>query len=204
MKKTLLIVVCLVGSVFLFSQVSIVRADQLRQVPTGSVPTVTGTLVGAIAVVLDNQEGYVNLRAGPSTVAYEILGVLVVGQSVPALGRTKGGDWIEVAYPGAPGGVAWVYSDYVDVRGTLPMLMPPPTPSPQITSTIDPTLAAQFLVDIPPTRLPTFTEPPPISIPTYSDVSAMGAPSRVPMGLVIIGMAAIGLLGTLISFLRGR
>jgi hypothetical protein len=203
-KIILMLVVLCAGSSLFFAQTSWVHAGKLPQIPTGSIPTVTGTPVGAIAVVLDNQEGYVNLRAGPSTVAYEILGMLVVGQQVPALGRTKGGDWIEVAYPGAPGGVAWLYSDYVDVRGTLPVLEPPPTPTPQTTSTIDPTLAAQFLVEIPPTRLPTFTQPPAISVPTFPAESSTGVSSRVPMGLVIIGMAVIGLFGTLISFIRGR
>jgi hypothetical protein len=77
-------------------------ADQLAQIPTVSVPTVTGTPVGAIATVLDSEIGYANVRAGPSAVDYEIVGVLVEGSQVPALGRSPGGDWIMVAYPGVP------------------------------------------------------------------------------------------------------
>ena len=186
------------------AQVSQARADPLAQIPTGSIPTVTGTQVGAIALVLDNDQGYINLRAGPSTVAYEIVGMLVARQEVPALGRTPGGDWIQVAYPGIPGGVAWVWSDLVEVRGRLPVVEPPPTPTPRITATIDPTLAAQFLVEIPPTRLPTFTESPPISMPTFSANAPIATPSKVPMGLVIMGMAVLGLFGMLISLLGRR
>jgi hypothetical protein len=141
----------------LFVKPSSGLAGWLAQIPTGSIPTVTGTPIGALAIVLDNEQGFVNVRAGPSTVAYEIVGVLVTGQQVPALGRSPGGDWIQVSYPGVPGGVAWIWSDLVEVRGSLRVVEPPPTPTPAMTATIDPTLAAQFLVKAQPTRLPTFT-----------------------------------------------
>lgn len=175
------------------------------QIPTGAIPTVTGTPVGAIIVVIQNEQGFVNVRSGPSTNGYDIVGVLTVGSQAPALGRTPGGQWIQIAYPGVPGGVAWVWKDLVELRGTVPVVEPPPTPTPRVTPTIDPTLAAQFLVDVPPTRLPTFTPPPEVSIPTYAPETASGgAPAGVPMALVIIGMAAVGLFGTVISFLGGR
>jgi len=145
-KNLLTFTAILIISVIPLFHFGIVYANQPAQLPTGSVPTVTGTPVGALALVLDNEQGFVNVRAGPHAVAYEIVGVLVSGQQIPALGRSPGGEWIQVAYPGVPGGVAWIWSDLVEVRGTLPVIEPPPTPSPQITATIDPTLAAQFLV----------------------------------------------------------
>jgi hypothetical protein len=174
------------------------------QIPTGSIPTVTGTPAGALAVVLANDQGFINVRAGPSTVAYDIVGVLVEGSQVPAIGRSPGGDWIEVAYPGVTGGVAWIWSDLVEVRGSLPVIEPPPTQTPRVTATIDPTLAAQFLVEVPPTRLPTFTEPPPLSKPTSPVDAPIASQGRLPIGLIIIGMAVVGLFGTVISFLRSR
>jgi uncharacterized protein YgiM (DUF1202 family) len=192
----------LLTAVFIPSVVT--YADLEAQIPTGSIPTVTGTPVKAVVIVLENDQGFINLRAGPSTVGYEIVGVLVAGQQAPALGRTKGGDWIKVAYPGVPGGEAWVWTDLVEVRGTLSVVESPPTPTPHITATIDPTLAAQFLVEVPPTRLPTFTEPPQFSQPTLPVDSPSATSGRVPMGMVIIGMAVIGLVGLLISFLGGR
>ena len=179
-------------------------AGWLAQIPTGSIATVTGTPIGALAVILENEQGFVNVRAGPSTVAYEIVGVLITGQQVPALGRSPGGDWIQVSYPGVPGGVAWVWGDLVEVRGSLRVIEPPPTPTPAMTSTIDPTLAAQFLVEAPPTRLPTFTEPPPLSQPTLPVDAPIATSGRVPTGMVIIGLAVIGLLGTLVSLLSRR
>jgi hypothetical protein len=92
----------------------------------------------------------------------------------------------------------------VEVKGVLPVVEPPLTPTPQVTPTIDPTLAAQFLIDIPPTRLPTFTAPPPLILPTLPVDEPITVSGRVPMGLVIIGMAVVGIIGTFISLLRGR
>jgi hypothetical protein len=199
-----LLSITLLSGTVIFWQVNFAAARRPAQIPTGSIPTVTGTPAGAIAVVLDNEQGFINVRGGPSTVAYDIVGVLVEGSQVPALGRSPGGDWIQIAYPGVPGGIAWVWSDLLDVRGTLPVIEPPPTATPEVTATIDPTLAAQFLVEIPPTRLPTFTPPPSFSQPTIPVDAPIATQGRFPLGLVIIGMAVIGLFGTLLSLLRGR
>ena len=193
-----------IGLVLLWVNFHPAEADLPAQIPTGSIPTVTGTPVGALAVVLDNEQGFINVRAGPSTVAYDIVGVLVEGSQVPALGRSPGGDWVQVAYPGVPGGTAWIWSDLVDVRGSVPVIEPPPTPTPRITATIDPTLAAQFLVEVPPTRLPTFTPPPIIPTPTIPVDAPIATPGRIPMGLILISMVLAGIFGTLISLLRGR
>jgi hypothetical protein len=176
-------------------------ADLLAQQPTVAIPTVTGSPSGPIAVVNSDQE-QINVRAGPS-VDYPIVGILVAGQRIPALGRSPGGDWVLIAYPGVPSGTAWVYSFLITLQGSLPIVEPPPTPTPLVTPTIDPTLAAQFVIEIAPTRLPTFTPPPPLAIPTYTVPPVTQNPTGVPIGLVIIGMAAVGVFGLLISFLRG-
>jgi hypothetical protein len=194
------LILCLLA----LAQLGLAKADLPAQIPTGSIPTVTGTPVGALAIVLANEQGFINVRAGPSTVAYDIIGVLVEGSQVPAIGRSPGGDWVEVAYPGVPGGVAWIWSDLVEIRGSLPVIEPPPTQTPRVTATIDPTLAAQFLVEVPPTRLPTFTEPPPLSKPTIPVDAPIASQGKLPVGLIIVGMAVIGLFGTIISFLRSR
>lgn len=182
-----------------------VLAQPVAQIPTGSIPTVTGTPMEAIVIVRSNAEqDQVNVRSGPGTIGYDIVGVLAVGEQAPAIGQSPGGTWVQIVYPGVPDGVAWVYRPLVEVRGSLPIVEPPPTPTPRVTPTIDPTLAAQLLVEIPPTRLPTFTPPPPLHIPTFTASSAAGVSDRLPMGFVIIGMAVLGVFGLLISFLRGR
>jgi hypothetical protein len=177
-------------------------ADLPAQQPTVAIPTVTGSPSGPVAVVNPDQD-QINVRSGPS-VNYPIVGVLVAGQRVPALGRSPGGDWVMVAYPGVPEGVAWVYSFLITLQGSLPVVEPPPTPTPLVTPTIDPTLAAQFIIEIVPTRLPTYTAPPPLVIPTYTLPPMSQGTAGIPMGFVIIGMAAVGLFGLFISLLRGR
>ncbi len=204
-QKTLLLILLGLGTlVGLLARPLAGHAGAPAQIPTGSIATVTGTPVNALAVVLDNDQGFANLRAGPNATYYEIVGVLVSGQSVPALGRSPAGEWIEVAYPGVPGGVAWVSKDLVDVRGEVPVVQPPPTPTPAVTATIDPTLAAQFLVEVPPTRLPTFTAPANMPTPTLPADLPPPTAGPVPMAFVIIGMAILGLIGTIISFLNRR
>jgi hypothetical protein len=132
---------------------------------------------------------------------YDRVGVLLAGQSAPAKGRSPGNEWILVEYPGIPGGTAWVYAPLVEIRPQvqLPIVEPPPTPTPAITATIDPTLAARFIVTDVPTRLPTFTAPPPLNIPTFVPESAPTV-AGIPMGLVILGLAALGVFFGVIAF----
>ncbi len=183
------------------------QAGVPAQQPTGSIPTVTSSPAGW-QVTLKTGEGaeeQINVRAGPAS-NYAKVGILTSGQVAPALGRTNGGDWILIRYPGAPEGIGWVYEPYVNILGigSLPIVEPPATITPQTTPTIDPTLAAQFLVEVRPTRLPTYTAPPPLVLATYPASTDANTPPRVPMGFLIIGLGVVGLFGVLIAILRGR
>lgn len=199
-KKQFLLLglIVMAGGLLLMDQHSPARAQQ----PTGSVPTVTGTPSGPYITVV-NADG-ANVRAGPSSIYYEKIGPsLIDGQIVPALGRSPGGDWIQIYYPGVPGDVGWVYAFLVELSpGYLPIVEPPPTSTPRVTPVIDPTLLAAFASTGNPTQLPTFTPPPPLEIPSYASENN-GMP-RIPMGLVIFGLAFIGLFGAAISLLRRR
>ncbi len=172
------------------------------QQPTGSIPTVTGTPSGAIVTVNADQK-FVNVRSGPSSYFYPRVGILVTGETAAALGRSPGGDWIMIGYIGAPGNVGWVYAPNVSLLAQeyLPVVDAPPTPTPLSTPTIDPTLAAAFIIPETPTRLPTFTPPAPLAIPTFLDETVANT-SRLPMGLAIFGLGFIGLLGAIISMTR--
>jgi hypothetical protein len=174
--------------------------QEATEAATGTPPFAGGAV---IFIRPDAEEQQINVRSGPHT-DYAAIGVMVVGQQVRALGRTPGGDWIKIDFPDAPGSEAWVYSALVEVQGELPIVEPPPTPTPLTTPTVDPTLAAQFIVDPAPTRLPTFTPPPPLVIPTYVDAGYNPDPNRLPIAYVIIGLFIAGVFGTLISLLRGR
>lgn len=174
------------------------------QQPTVAVPTVTGTPSGIIAIVRLDQEENPNVRSGPG-VFYPKIGVLLPGQSAPAKGKSVGGDWILIEYAGVSGGEGWVYSAYVQLTpGELAIIEPPPTPEPQQTQTIDPTLAAQFITSPNPTRLPTFTPAVPVSIPTYTDESDNLAPGGIPMGLIILTIGGLGILIGLWAIIQNR
>jgi hypothetical protein len=166
------------------------------------VATVTGTPSGPMILVPER----VNVRTGPG-LNYPQVGVLIAGQTAPALGRSPGGDWIQIAYVGVPGNTAWVYAAFVVLQsfqpGGLPVVVPPPTPTPRVTATIDPTLAAQFnLGEATATRLPTFTAAalPPEATPVPAVDRAGGG---FPPILAILGLLVVGLFGVVISFLRG-
>src|SRR5262245_3132537 len=75
-----------------------------------------------------------NVRGGPSTVYYPIVGRLAPGETAVALGTSPGREWIQIAYPGAPSGVGWVYAIYVTVSGgELLVVESPSTPTPEVT-----------------------------------------------------------------------
>ncbi len=191
-------------SLFILLSIEPVHQAAAQQ-PTGSVPTVTGTPFGTYIRVTHNTDPQINVRSGPSSYFYPSIGVLLWNQQAPALGRSPGGDWIQISYPGVPGDVGWVYAQLVVIGppgASLPIVEPPPTPTPLTTPTIDPTLAAALLPQYTPTRLPTFTPPGPLAVPNYE--SEAPARSAVPMGLIIALLAMIGGFGTIISFLRGR
>src|SRR5258706_649461 len=173
------------------------------QQATGSVPTVTSSPSGPFITVI--YEDQINVRSGPSSQKYPLIGVLLSGQTAPALGRSISGDWILIRYPGVPGDVGWIFSNYVSISpgAVLPIVEAPATPTPATTPTIDPTAVAALITPVPPTRLPTFTPPGPLLIPTYESPGAQTGGS-VPMGLVIVLLGLIGGFGALISFLRGR
>ena len=200
-KKILFTSIFLLAAVWL-STARVGRADFPLQQPTVAIATVTSTPSGPIGIVTTEYD-QVNVRSGPG-VEYPTVGVLVAGQHVPVFGRSAGGNWVLVAYPGIPGGTAWIYSYLIEVKGTLPVVAPPPTPTPRVTPTIDPTLASQFVVEIQPTRLPTYTSPPPLVIPTYTAPSSALGSGGVPTGFIIVGIAIIGIFGLMISILRGR
>jgi hypothetical protein len=196
----LLVAVTILG-LFLPAQIPV-----LAQQPTGSIATVTGTPEGPVIRVDPSFTEGIKVYAGPSQYDYPAIGYLLGNETAPALGRAEGKeDWIQIYYPGVPSSVAWVYALYVSLSpGAL--LLPieiPPTPTPFATPTINPTLEAAYLGLETPTRLPTFTPPPPLEIPFFRDENT-GQSIAVPSGLLILGLGILGFLGAVVSYLRGR
>jgi len=205
-RRQLVLSLVILGSVilFLFGLSIPVDAGMLPQQATAGLATVTGTPAGPMVIVRSGQEQFINVRSGPG-IFFPKIGVLLIGQKAPAIGRSAGGDWIIIHYEGVPGNTAWVYAPFVDVTpGNLPIVEPPPTPTPMETSTIDPTLAAQFIVTAVPTRQPTFTPPPALIIPTFTAENNSNGPGNIPVGMIIFALAAVGVLTGLFSLAQRR
>jgi uncharacterized protein YraI len=173
-------------------------ASVSAQEPTPAIPS-----SGVIATVKTGTEPSINVRSGPH-VDYSLLGSIPAGTKVPAIGRSPGGEWVQIEFPSAPDGTGWVYAYYVDLSGEVPVVVPPPTPTPLITPTADPTLAAQFILPAQPTRKPTFTAPPPLVIPTFTTVPAAVNPLRPEFIYAGIALFVIGVLGFLASLARSK
>lgn len=167
-------------------------------------PTQTPAPTSGLFITVITDELQINVRLGPSSTVYPVVGILLQGATAPALGRSQGGDWIQIEFPSAPDGVGWVYSPLVQVSppGNLIIVPPPPTPIPPITSTIDPTLAAQFIVVPTNTRLPTFTPQPSMTpIPTFTSGQS-SVNDTVPLATIIIAFAVLGFIGFVLSMIR--
>jgi len=182
------------------SSATVVRAQQETPSPAPESARQTGLYITVIT-----EEPQINVRMGPGSAVYPVVGTLPRGATAPALGRSPGGDWIQIEFPGAPNNKGWVYSPLVQVSpGTLQIVEPPPTPLPPPTATIDPTLAAQFNVIPTQTRLPTFTPPPARTLAVYADIPASQFASPIPLGTIILFLGLAGLAGFVISLLSRR
>ncbi|MBK8615830.1 MAG: SH3 domain-containing protein [Anaerolineales bacterium] len=167
-------------------------------------PTETPAAGAGMFITVVTDEPQINVRLGPSSSIYPIVGTLLRGATAPALGRSSGGDWIQIEYPGAPNNKGWVYSPLVQVSpGVLLLVEPPPTPAQPPTATIDPTLAAQFNIIPTNTRLPTFTPPPSLVITVYTPAPSLNRDNSVPLGIIIAALAILGVIGFFLSvFIR--
>jgi len=181
------------------------QSSVLAQQPTGSIPTVTGTPAGPI-IRVDPSLPQIRVYAGPSSFDYPAIGVMLANEIAPALGVAKDRqDWIQIYYPGVPGSTGWVYALYVFLSpgAILTPIDIPPTPTPLSTPTINPTLEAAFIGQTTPTRLPTFTPPPPLELPSFTDEVGTQT-TGIPTGLIILSLGLFGVMGAVISYLRGR
>ena len=141
----------------------------------------------------------INVRGGPNTVDYPIVGQMSPGDIAPALGVSPKHEWVQISFPGTADGTGWVYAAYVTVSGgELRIVEPPPTSTPPVSATLDLTLAAAFASQATQTRMPTFTPPPPLTVPQFSDETSSHSSSV--FGIFIISLTLIGATGLLLSF----
>jgi uncharacterized protein YraI len=157
---------------------------------------------GPLATVIYTEP--INVRGGPSTVNYPIVGRVLPGDIFPALGVSPGHEWVQIAFPEAPGGVGWLYAIYVNIEnGELPIIEPPPTPTLIATATINPTFAAAFIFQPTTTRMPTFTPPPPMEIPQFGD-EIVTRPTGIASGWLVVSLFLLGAVSYLIALVLNR
>jgi uncharacterized protein YraI len=173
-----------------------IRTEALAQEPTPGSSDVFVTV---------NYAEQINVRNGPGTVLYDIIGNMRPGESAQALGVSPGRDWVQIVFPAGPDGVGWVHTSLISISsGILQIIEPPPTVTPLVTPTIDPTLAAAYIFEPTVTRMPTFTPPPPLEIPKFTAMPAAGAKNRLPLGALVLGSGLLGVFGFLVSLLKRR
>lgn len=146
----------------------------------------------------------INVRGGPNSVYYPVVGTLPIGATAPALGRSLAGEWVQILFPDASdgSGVGWVYSNLVTVSpGVLHVIEPPPTVMPAFFVTLNPAYAVSLQPEPTSTRAATFTPPGTLSIPTYTN--AISENRIISPGAVVLFLGGVGLFGILIS-LRKR
>ncbi len=174
---------------------TVVLAQQLTATPAPQ----------GIYITVLSDEPFANIRMGPSSSIYPKVGILYPGDTALALGRSPGGDWIQIEYPGAPYDKGWVYSPLVQVSpGTLLVIEPPPTPMPPPSATIDPTLAAQYPIFVTSTRKPPFTPPPSMVVLQFTEPASATDDKTLSLGSVIISLLILGFFGFLLSLILRR
>jgi len=80
-----------------------------------------------------------NCRSGPGT-AYAVLGIFNIGQTAEVVGRSAASDnWI-IKLPSNPVVTCWLWGQYAAIVGNtagLPVIIPPPTPTPTASFNVD-------------------------------------------------------------------
>ena len=137
--------------------------------------TPTNTLSSSTAYITVTYIEPINVRTGPGSFDYPIVGSLQPGETATAIGRSPAGEWIQIIYETAPTGKGWIYAPNVTLSpgALLPIIEPPPTKMPDEMLTPNATFAAEFVTEITPTRMPTFTQAPPINIPVFQNSSGL-------------------------------
>jgi hypothetical protein len=163
--------------------------------------TAVGTPSGAYITVTYIEP--INVRTGPSSFDYPVIGSIPVGGIASAIGRSPAGEWIQIVFSEAPHGTGWVYAANVSLSpdALLPIVEPPPTPSPLETPTLNPTYVAAFQIAPTATNLPTFTSPPPLVFPTYNNPENSSS-GRAISTWVIVVLGLTGIAGIALTSLR--
>jgi len=101
---------------------------------TASLPP-TDTLTPSPAVPMAKVTITTNCRSGPTT-AYDVLGILIAGESAQVVGRSLLTDTMIIRLPSRPDITCWLWAQNASVAGnisSLPIIPIPSTPTPKAT-----------------------------------------------------------------------
>jgi hypothetical protein len=113
--------------------------------PTHS-PTATAVFTLIPLLVQINVTVPTNCRNGPGK-AYEMVGALLVGETVQVFARESTGMYWYIRNPDSPDDFCWVWGEFATLSGNtaiLPVYTPPPTPLPTFTATPAPDFQASY------------------------------------------------------------
>lgn len=191
--------------------------------------TPTRTPTTSVSLIRVEAKSEARIRTAPDLNA-QVLETAKPGKFFNVLGRRA--KWIQVVYPAAPSGTAWVYEDVVSFSGGDPKTIPEldaglvPTANVQTAAVLQ---TAQFITGTPGAPLtatavqavatgmftkvadsggtplgplPTFTFPAPILEATLPARASVSTQSGMPPIVPIIGLAVLGVAGLLVAFLR--
>lgn len=88
-----------------------------------------------------------NCRSGPGK-SYGVEGTLKVGEMADVYGRDPTSEYLYIRNPDPGVEFCWVWGEYATISSSLfalPVLMPPPTPSPTLTETPVPSFDMEFI-----------------------------------------------------------
>ncbi|MBZ0295922.1 MAG: SH3 domain-containing protein, partial [Anaerolineae bacterium] len=106
-------------------------------------PQATPTPQGVVVTIESVRQ---NIRTGPST-QYDVIAQAQEGDQFQVIGATADNQWVVIDYRGRQG---WLFVDILDVFGnlnSLPIIDPPPTPTPGFTPTPVPPQEADIVID---------------------------------------------------------
>jgi hypothetical protein len=116
------------------------QAEQAASTPEPTLtPTImpTATLTATSSVPMVSVTIDTNCRSGPNT-AFDLLGVLKVGENAEVVGRSPYTDSVVIKLPSNPNVTCWLWTQYATLVGNtsgLPIYRVPPTPTPRSSPT---------------------------------------------------------------------
>ncbi|BCX02137.1 MAG: hypothetical protein KatS3mg053_0075 [Candidatus Roseilinea sp.] len=100
--------------------------------PAATMPTNPAGLKPPFVKLKAGQD-FANVRTGPDTAFQKVGELRATGVNAAAVkGKSANGQWWQIEFAGAPGGVAWVFSQLVDLTGdaaTIPVAAAPALPT---------------------------------------------------------------------------